>query len=256
MKLKKIIGLALTSAIGIGGFAVLSITSYAAESASYTWDLTNCGEASGYVTPAGETAQNNFTTLVSGENVSTEYTNRITAPTDGMLSFNLSRDTNKATISADGLYAPGNGAHIYFYSSKQGTLTVYASNNIKYAISNNASSGYGSENQANVESGVVSITVEAGKYYRIRSTGSEITYTKLVFNSETDQIYTFRSAAYTNEKIYENIRVKFKENSDDGKEYLSEFNVETRIRVDSDAGVSVTIKNVPDKYDIEKVELY
>lgn len=196
MKLKRIIGLALAAVMSISSFSGLYITSSAAELASYIWDLTDCGEASGYVTPEGGSARNNCTTLTVGEDVSTEYTKNITAPKDGMLSFNLSRDdtaigkaNNKATISSDGLIAPGNGAHIYFYSSKQGTLTVYANANIWYASSDSAASGYGSDNTAKVADGMTSFYVEANKYYRIRSTGttSSITYTKIAFEEIAQQ---------------------------------------------------------------------
>ena len=196
MKLKRIIGLALAAVMSISSFSGLYITSSAAELASYIWDLTDCGEASGYVTPEGGSARNNCTTLTVGEDVSSEYTKNITAPKDGMLSFNLSRDdtaigkaNNKATISSDGLIAPGNGAHIYFYSSKQGTLTVYANANIWYASSDSAASGYGSDNTAKVADGMTSFYVEANKYYRIRSTGttSPITYTKIAFEEIAQQ---------------------------------------------------------------------
>ena len=91
MKLKRIIGLALAAVMSISSFSGLYITSSAAELASYIWDLTDCGEAR-YVTPEGGSARNNCTTLTVGEDVSTEYTKNITAPKDGMLSFNLSRD--------------------------------------------------------------------------------------------------------------------------------------------------------------------
>ena len=98
MKLKRIIGLALAAVMSISSFSGVYITSSAAELASYIWDLTNCGEASGYVTPEGGSARNNCTTLAVGEDVSTEYTKNITAPKDGMLSFNLSRDDTLSLI--------------------------------------------------------------------------------------------------------------------------------------------------------------
>lgn len=196
MKPKQIISCILAVMLCAGCFGGLSVT--AEELLSYTWDLTNCGEASGYVTPEDGAKQNNCTTLVAGETVSAEYTKNITAPADGMLSFNLSRDDSaqggantKAEISSEGLVAPGNGTHIYFYTSKQGTLTVYADANMQYAVSSSASSGYGSETQLKIADGSASFFAEPNKYYRIRSTGttSPITYTKLVFE-EIPQQYT------------------------------------------------------------------
>ena len=77
MKLKRIIGLALAAVMSISSFSGLYITSSAAELASYIWDLTDCGEASGYVTPECGSARNNCTTLTVGEDVSTEYTKNI-----------------------------------------------------------------------------------------------------------------------------------------------------------------------------------
>ena len=110
MKLKRIIVLALATMMSISSFSGLYITSSAAELASYIWDLTDCGEASGNES----TTKNNCTTLIAGENISNEYTEKISTPTDGKLSFNLSRGNTKATISDKGLVAPGNGVHIYF----------------------------------------------------------------------------------------------------------------------------------------------
>ena len=116
MKPKQIISFILAVMLCAGCFGGLSVT--AEELLSYTWDLTNCGEASGYVTPEDGAKQNNCTTLVAGETVSAEYTKNITAPADGMLSFNLSRDDSaqggantKAEISPERLVAPGNGTH-------------------------------------------------------------------------------------------------------------------------------------------------
>ena len=196
MKLKRFISIVLISVLSMSSIGNLSIVASASELSSYTWDLTNCGTASGYVTPEDGTAQNNCTTLIAGGLVSEQYTKNITAPVDGMLSFNLSRDdtaigkpNTKATISSDGLVAPGNGTHIYFYSSKQGTLTVYANANMQYAVSSNAASGYGSEISARITDGAASFFIEPNKYYRIRSTGttSAITYTKLVFEEIAQQ---------------------------------------------------------------------
>ena len=196
MKLKRFISIVLISVLSMSSIGNLSIVASASELSSYTWDLTNCGTASGYVTPEDGTAQNNCTTLIAGGLVSEQYTKNITAPVDGMLSFNLSRDdtaigkpNTKATISSDGLVAPGNGTHIYFYSSKQGTLTVYANANMQYAVSSNAASGYGSEISARIIDGAASFFIEPNKYYRIRSTGttSAITYTKLVFEEIAQQ---------------------------------------------------------------------
>ena len=191
MKSKKIMSIFLSASIAVGSIGGLSTVVSAAELKSYTWDLTTCGEAGGYITPEGGPAQNNCTTLVAGDVVSDQYTKNITAPKDGMLSFNLSRDDTaiskpnyRAVISSDGLSAPGNGTHIYFYSSRQGNHTVYADANMQYAVSDSAASGYSSENTAKIDNGSASFFVEANKYYRIRSTGTTtpITYTKLVFD--------------------------------------------------------------------------
>ena len=75
------------------------------------------------------------------ETVSEQYTKNITAPVDGMLSFDLSRDdtaigkpNTKATISSDGLVAPGNGTHIYFSPQFQAEGTHYSICKCEYAI--------------------------------------------------------------------------------------------------------------------------
>ena len=74
MKPKQIISFILAVMLCAGCFGGLSVT--AEELLSYTWDLTNCGEASGYVTPEDGAKQNNCTTLVAGETVSAEYTKK------------------------------------------------------------------------------------------------------------------------------------------------------------------------------------
>lgn len=66
MKLKRFISIVLISVLSMSSIGNLSIVASASELSSYTWDLTNCGTASGYVTPEDGTAQNNCTTLIAG----------------------------------------------------------------------------------------------------------------------------------------------------------------------------------------------